>query len=75
MDIKVKQCAVIKVLGYKRLIAEQIQPRLQAVYEDDVCALSSVYYWIRAFKTGRKGTVHDPRSDRLSLDHIGTQIL
>jgi AraC-like DNA-binding protein len=35
----------------------------------------SVYWWIRAFKTGRKCIVDDPRSGRLSLDHIDTQIL
>jgi hypothetical protein len=54
MDIKVEQRAIIKFLWHEGLAAEQIQLRLQAVYGDDVYALSSVYWWIRVFKTGRK---------------------
>jgi hypothetical protein len=36
MDIKVEQRAVIKFLWHKGFTEEQSQPRLQAVYGDDI---------------------------------------
>jgi hypothetical protein len=59
MNKRLEQCVVIKFIWQERSITDVVQPKLQAVDEDDACTFSSTCEWIYQFKTDRKDIVND----------------
>jgi hypothetical protein len=53
MKAKVEQRAIIKFLSNEGADATEIHHRLLRAFQEDAYTLSSVYEWIRVFKTGR----------------------
>jgi hypothetical protein len=75
MDAKLEQRVIIKLLSNEGADPIEIHSRLLRAFQEDAYMLSSVYEWIRAFKTGRRSVLDEHRAGRPRLDHIDSKIL
>jgi transposase len=75
MHVTVKQRIISQFLWTEGADPVEIHSRLLHAFAEDAYTLSSVYEWIRAFRTGRTSVVDEHRSGRPRLDHIDSKIL
>jgi hypothetical protein len=68
-------CHPISDAGALPRRAEQIHERLVRVYAEDAFVHSTVYKWMREFRSGRKAVEDLPRVGRTCLDDIDGAIL
>jgi hypothetical protein len=73
--MEVDQRCVIRFLMLKGCRAEQIHDQLVRVDAEDAFVHSTVYKWIRKFRSGRKAVEDLPRVGRLCLDDIDAVIV
>lgn len=73
--MEVEQRCVIRFLMLEGCRAEQIHDRLVRVYAEDAFVQSTVYKWMREFRSGRKAVEDLPRVGRPCLDDIDGAIL
>ena len=64
VDIRTKQCVVIKFLTAEGSSPIEIHRRLRSVYGEDAIDVTSVRRWVRRFKSGEKDISDRPRSGR-----------
>jgi hypothetical protein len=75
MNVKLEQRIIIKFLWSEITDLVGIHSRLLWAFREDAYTLSSVYEWIKAFKTGRTSVLDEHRTGRPRLDHIDSKIL
>jgi hypothetical protein len=63
MDAKVEQHIIIKFLCGEGVDPVEIHSRLLHAFQEDIYTLSSIYEWIRAFRTERTNVVDEHRSE------------
>jgi hypothetical protein len=62
MNAKLKQRVIITFLWSEDIDPVEIHHRLLRAFREDADVLSSVYEWIRAFKSGRTNLLDDHRA-------------
>jgi hypothetical protein len=65
----------MKFLLSEKRDAVEIHSKIVQAFQEDGYTLSSVYEWIRVFKTGSINVLDDARVGRPRLDHIDSKIL
>jgi hypothetical protein len=75
INAKVEKRVIIKFLSNEGADATEIHHRLLRAFQENAYTLSSVYGWIRAFKTGRTIVWDEHRAGSPALDHINSKIL
>jgi hypothetical protein len=70
MDAKMEQRVITTFLSSEGADATEIHSRLLRAFQEDAYTISSVYEWIRAFKTGRTSVADEHLAGRSRLDHI-----
>jgi AraC-like DNA-binding protein len=75
MNAKVEQLIIIKFLSDEGADAPEIHHKHLRAFQEDAYTLSSVYEWIRVFKTWRTIVWDEHRVGRSPLGHIDSKIL
>jgi hypothetical protein len=75
MNEKLEQRIIMKFLWSNGTNPVEIHSRLLQACQKDVYTLSSVYEWIRAFKTGSTSVLDEHRAGRPRFDNIYSTVL